>query len=525
MPARALKCCAGLAALAVVTMTAATDRVTVESGALRGKVDRDVRIFKGIPYAAPPVGEHRWRAPRPVIAWQGVRDASSFGAECPQTEYGDGSVYIRPLQPQSEDCLFLNVWTTAARGDTQPVLVWIHGGALTRGSGISDTRDGVPLAKKGIVLVTLNYRLGALGYLAHTELTSESPEHSSGNYGTLDQIAALEWVHRNIAAFGGDASRVTIGGESAGAWAVNTLVASPLAKGLFIRAIAESGGRFSRTPLLTEDRNGLPSAETIGAAFAATVSADSVRALRALPVERLLDVPGFRTQENVDGWVLPGEIRTIFAQQHQNVVPTIVGSNANEMTSFGGPGTLPTTVDEYRKRIAQQYGALADDFDAAYGPVKSDADIADALLGAARDTTFSLHMRSWARFTAAAGAKAFLYSFSHVPPHPRRAELKAFHASEIPYVFDVVPSRDPREAGFAYTDVDRRLAASMSTAWVNFVKTGDPNGPGLPAWKPYDEDNEPYMDFGDVPRPGNHLLKRQLDFLERFQARTRDRED
>lgn len=519
--------CLSLAALAAAVphaMTAAADNIlTVQGGAVSGTVDRGIRVFKGIPFAAPPVGERRWRPPQPVVAWRGVRDASAFGAECPQTQYGDGSVYIRPLQKQSEDCLFLNVWTPAKAGEALPVLVWIHGGALTRGSGISDTRDGVPLATKGIVLVTFNYRLGALGYLAHPELTAESPERASGNYGVLDQIAALNWVRRNIAAFGGDPARVTIAGESAGSWAVNTLVASPLAKGLFVRAIGESGGRFSRTPLLAQDRSGLASAEQVGVALAKTVGASSLKELRAMPADRLLDVAGFRTEETVDGWVLPDEIRAIFAERKQNIVPAIVGSNANEMTSFLTPGMLPKTVDEYRKRTAQQYGDLAAEFDAAYGPVKTDADIADALLGSSRDTTFSLHMRTWARLTTAAGARAYLYSFSHVPPHPRAAELKAFHASEIPYVFDVVPSEDPREAGFAYTGVDRRLADTMSAYWVNFVKTGDPNGPGLPAWAPYDIDGEPFLEFADTPRAGHHLLKAQLDFLERYQARRRDR--
>jgi para-nitrobenzyl esterase len=336
-------------------------------------------------------------------------------------------------------------------------MVWVHGGALTRGSGISDTRDGVPLATKGVVLVTLNYRLGPLGYLAHPALTAESPKHASGNYGVLDQIAALRWVQNNVAAFGGDPAQVTVAGESAGSWSVNTLVASPLAKGLFVRAIGESGGRFGTTPALAEDRGGGRPAEAIGLAFAKAAGAESLAALRALPVAKLLEVPGFRTQENVDGWVLPDEIRTIFARKQHNNVPVIVGSNANEMTSFVAPSTLPATFDDFKKRIAQQYGALASDFEIAYG-VKGEADVADALLGAARDTTFSLHMRTWARETTAAGSKAYLYYFTHVPPHPRAQQLRAFHAAEIPYVFNVVPSADPREAGFAYTDADRKLA-------------------------------------------------------------------
>ena len=494
-------------------MTALTEIVTVEGGQISGVVDRGVRVFKGIPYAAAPVGALRWKPPHPVRPWTAIRDASQYGAECPQTQYPAGSVYIRPLPPQSEDCLFLNVWTAAGAGERRPVFVWIHGGALTKGSSISDTRDGVPLARKGVVLVSINYRLGPLGYLAHPELSAESPHKSSGNYGVLDQIAALQWVQKNIAAFGGDPGRVTIGGESAGSWSVNTLVASPLAKGLFIRAIGQSGGRFSRTPHLTEDRGSQPSAEGVGVAYAKALGAGSLAALRAMPADTLIR-QAVRTQENVDGWVLPAEIRTMFAEKTHNNVPVIVGSTADEMTSLGGAGNAPKTLDEFRQRLAQQYGELAADFEKAYG-VTSEADIARALMAVGRDTTFSSHMRSWARMTTAAGSRAFLYYFTHTPPHPRAAELKAFHASEIPYVFNVVPSTDPREAGYAYTDTDRRLADAMSDYWVNFITTGDPNGTGLPKWPTYSLDTEPYLEFGQTIRTGNHLLKRELDFLER----------
>jgi para-nitrobenzyl esterase len=517
MPIRVAGVAAALLGSAIM-IGAASDVVTVDGGRLAGAADRGVRVFKGIPYAAPPVGALRWKPPQAAAAWSGVRDASAFGAECPQTQYPAGSVYIRPIQAQSEDCLFLNVWTTAKAGEKTPVLVWIHGGALTKGSGISDVRDGVPLAKKGVVLVSLNYRLGPLGYLAHPELTAESPRHSSGNYGVLDQIAALTWVRKNIAAFGGDPARVTIAGESAGSWSVNTLVASPLAKGLFIRAIGESGGRFDRTPQLNADRPGSPSAESVGLALAKAVGAASLAALRDVPASKLIEVAAFRTQENVDGWVLPDEIRTIFARKTHNNVPVIVGSNANEMTSLAAPAMLPATLDDLRRRIAAQFGARAADFERVY-KVQSDADAARAMLESSRDTVFSLNMRSWARATAAAGSAAYLYFFTHVPPSPRARELQAFHAGEIPYVFNVVPSSDPRETGFAYTDVDRRLADTMSSYWVNFVRTGDPNGSGLPTWPRYDQESERYLEFGDTIRTGTHLLQAELDFHEAGQAR------
>jgi para-nitrobenzyl esterase len=499
------------------TIAAMTEVVDVEGGRIAGVLDRGVRVFKGIPYAAPPTGERRWRPPAPVIAWTGVRDASRFGAECPQTQYPAGSVYVRPLPPQNEDCLFLNVWTTAREGDRQPVFVWIHGGALTKGSGISDTRDGVPLVRKGVVLVSLNYRLGALGYFAHPELTAESPRKSSGNYGVLDQIAALQWVQRNIAKFGGDPSQVTIGGESAGAWSVNTLLASPLAKELFVRAIGQSGGRFSRTPHLTEDRGSQPSAQHVGLAAAKTLGVSSLTELRALPSERLAAI-AIRSQENVDGWVLPEEIRTIFAEQRHHRVPVIVGSTADEMTSLGTAASLPRTAEDLRSRLRQQFGELADGFDEAYG-VKREEDIGPAFLALGRDITFTSHMRQWARATVAAGARAYLYYFMHAPPHPRAHELKAFHASEIPYVFNVIPSADPREAGFNYRDEDRRLGDLMSSYWVNFIRSGNPNGAQLPVWPPYDINDEPYLRIREPVTVGHHLLKRELDFLERALAR------
>ena len=508
--------------LAVVAMMAslraAPDVVTVEGGRVAGTSDRGVRVYKGIPYAASPIGALRWKPPQPVAAWPDVRDGSTFGAECPQTQYPDTSIYVRPLQRQSEDCLFLNVWTAAPSGERWPVLVWIHGGALTRGSGISDVRDGVPLARKGIVLVSLNYRLGPLGYLAHPALSAESPRHASGNYGVLDQIAALTWVQTNIAVFGGDPAKVTIAGESAGSWSVNTLVASPLARGLFTRAIGQSGGRFSRTPYLTEDLGSSQSAERVGLAFGKALGAESLAALRAVPVDRLLAVSAFRTQETVDGWVLPDEIRTIFANKQHHNVPVIVGSNANEMTSLVGASSAPHTIEQFRSRFSQQYGEMAADIERAYG-VATDADAAPAALALARDTTFTSHMRSWVRATVAAGSKAYLYYFTHVPPSPRAKELLAFHAGELPYVFNVIPSSDPRETGFAYGDADRALSEAMSSYWVNFVVSGNPNGKGLREWPAYRLDTEPYLEFGTTIRTGTQLLKRELDALERTLAR------
>jgi para-nitrobenzyl esterase len=507
-----------LAALGQASST--NDTVKVDGGVIVGTVADGVRSFKGIPFAAPPIGELRWKPPQPVAPWQGVRQCDTFGPECPQAPYPAGSMYYSPPQKQSEDCLYLNIWTAAKTNEKLPVMVWIHGGALTRGSGANRTYNGAALARKGVVLVTINYRLGPLGYLAHPELSAESPQGSSGNYGVLDQIAALKWVQKNIAGFGGDAKNVTIFGESAGSWSVNALVATPLAKGLFHRAIGQSGGSFGPMSYLKEDRGRLTAAEKVGAAFAKAAGADTLKALRSLPAEKIIDFfnndtegKKFRTSPNVDGWVLPDEIRNIFAQGKQNDVPVIVGSNANEMSTLTVPATVPKTLVEYRKRIEPLYGEATRDFDALYA-VKSDEDVAAAYLGSLRDVTFTLPMRTWARMTATGRSKAYLYFFSHVPPNANSKYLGAYHAAEIAYVFN---NLNPQNTMLG--ELDRKLAEKMSTYWVNFAKTGDPNGKGLPKWTPYNEKDETYMDFGDVVQTRQHLLKSQLDFLEQFQRR------
>jgi para-nitrobenzyl esterase len=506
-------------ALGVVSR-AANDTVRIEGGLITGVLADGVRSYKGIPYAAPPTGDLRWKAPQPVVAWSGVRECNSFGPECPQAPYAASSMYASAPQKQSEDCLYLNVWTAAKAGEKRPVMVWIHGGALTRGSGANRTYDGTALAKKGVVLVTINYRLGPLGYLAHPELTAESPHHSSGNYGVLDQIAALQWVQKNIARFGGDASRVTIFGESAGSWSVNVLVASPLARGLFHRAIGESGATFNRATYLKEDKGGITSAEKVGAAFAKAAKADSLKALRALPAEKIVEVFNndaegrkFRTQPNVDGWVLPDEVRNLFAARKHNDVPTLMGSNANEMTTLTTPAMVPKTLDDFHKRVASQYGEMVKEFEAVY-PAKSDADVAGAFLDSLRDTTFTLGMRTWARMTIKGRSKAYLYYFSRVPPNPNSKYLGAYHAAEIAYVFNNL-----NKANAALQESDYRLAEQMSNYWVNFATTGDPNGKGLAKWTAYNLEQEPFMNFGETIQTGNHLLKPQLDFLEQLQQR------
>jgi para-nitrobenzyl esterase len=339
-------------------------------------------------------------------------------------------------------------------------------------------------------------------------LTAESPNHSSGNYAILDHVAALRWVQKNVAAFGGDPTRVTIFGESAGSWSVNVVQATPLARGLFHRAIGESGGQFARTASLAD-------AEKAGAALAASLGADSLGALRALPADKLNTAQSFRTGVNVDGWVLPEDVRTRFTQKQHSNVPVLVGSNANEWTTLSSAATFPKTLEDYRKRIEAQFGSKANDVEAAY-PVKTEADIADAMLALGRDTTFTLEMRTWARLATAAGQRAYLYQFTHVPPSPNAKTWGAYHAAEIPYVFGTLRSRP-----WPFTDTDFTLSDRMSSCWTNFATGGDPNGAGLPAWAPYDAASEPYMELGDTLQVKTHLLKRQLDALEEAQQARR----
>jgi para-nitrobenzyl esterase len=485
--------------------SAGTDVVVrVDAGRVSGVIQSGVRVFKGIPFAAPPRGDLRWLPPQPVAPWKGAREAKAFSAECMQTPYPENSPYFLPAAPLSEDCLYLNVWTSAAEGQRRPVMVWIPGGAWTRGSGSLAAYEGTALAKKGVVVVTTNYRLGVFGFLAHPELTAESRQHASGNYAILDHVAALKWVQKNIVGFGGDPTRVTIFGESAGSWSVNTLQASPLAKGLFHRVIGESGAQFASTTTLAQ-------AEQAGVAFAKAANAESLKVLRGVPADKLLAIQPFRTGINVDGYVLPDTVRNLFAGKRHNDVPVLIGSNANEWTTLSDPAQFPKTMDAYRQRVQRQYGADVKDYDQAY-PVKTEADIAEVLFAVGRDTTFTLGMRTWARMVTATGRNAHLYQFTRVPPGPNPG-WGAYHAAEIQYVFNNVGSRPWA------TPVDHRLADQMSSYWANFATTGDPNGGNLPRWAPFDLATEPYMDFGDTLQTKHHLLKAQLDFLEAFQQR------
>jgi para-nitrobenzyl esterase len=501
--------------------------VKIDSGLISGTVDGEVRVFRGIPFAAPPVGDLRWRPPQPVEPWQGVRDCKEFGFSCVYVPYPPDSLWTGPEwddpAEQNEDCLYLNIWTTADSADEKrPVMVWIHGGSLAHESGAVPAYGGANLARKGVVAVTINYRLGPFGFLAHPDLTSESERASSGNYGILDQIAALKWVQRNIAAFGGDPDRITIFGESAGSWSVNFLVATPLADGLFHRAIGQSGASFGPMVHLSEDRHGRLAAEKTGMAFAIAVGSEdepaSLEAMRALPATEVLgrfnELAGSRTGPNVDGWVFPDDVQTIFEQGRQNRVPVIVGSNADEASTYAGPDS-PTTVEAFRQYAEQRFGELADELLSAY-PVSDDAEVLDSYVATMGDEWFTWQMRTWARLTAKVDANAYLYHFTRVPPIAESDTLGAYHGAEIVYVIG-----NFHLASFTQQAEDLQLAETMQGYWINFAATGDPNGDGLPEWPAYDIQNEHYIELGDTIRQGQRLRQQQCDFFERFSATER----
>ncbi len=521
------------------TPTSSPDDLTiqVDGGLISGSPvgsDGQIRAYKGIPYAAPPVGDLRWKPPQPAKGWDGVRETHQFSPVCPQPI--PGGPMILPVnviegtrvEEQSEDCLYLNVWTGAASSnERRPVMLWIHGGGLITGSGSRSMEDGAALALKGAVLVTINYRLGPLGYLAHPELTAESEHNSSGNYGLLDQIAALQWVQRNIASFGGDPNRVTIFGVSAGSWSVSHLVATPLAKALFHQAIGESGGgAFRPMAHLKEDRLGVGPAEAIGIRFAAALEADqgssALEVMRGKTAQEIIDTSygsgrPFILHANVDGWVFSDQVYEIFARGEQNDVPVIVGSNADDGTASLRPGQT-FSQQAYQDRARRKYEHLSDEFFALY-PVGSDEEAREAFLGEIRGEGFTWGMRTWARMMKTVSSEAYLYFFSRVPHRPEREALGSYHIAEVPYAFNNLDAMDWR-----LEDTDVQLSRMMSDYWLNFASTGDPNGEGLPLWAPYRLEEDPYMHFGDTVEPGSDgFLTREVDFFDTYSTWRRSR--
>jgi para-nitrobenzyl esterase len=500
-------CASALLATATLTVhaqrAALSEPVKVEGSLVEGVPGKHAGItaFRGVPFAAPAVGENRWRAPQPPVPWTGVKKAAEFGPSCLQTIVQERKPWTYEFMTHgevSEDCLFVNIWTPAkSPSEKRPVFVYIYGGGNNEGSGMVPVYDGEGLASKGVVVVNFNYRVGVLGFLTHPELSKEAPYHASGNYGLLDQVAAVKWVHENIAGFGGDPSRVTVAGQSAGGQAVHNLTASPLAKGLFHRAIVES------SPMAAAGRQ-LAESEADGVRFAQAKGAATLAELRAKPWQEIVTpVPapaspagGGRGGGNlrftivVDGYALPASVSEIFARGKQSDVPTIIGANADE----GGAMPQPTiTAQDFERQVKQRYGEFADEFLKLY-PAATDEAAKLAQNQSARDAArMSLYM--WTIDRGRTGkTKAYTYFWNHVLPGPDAAQFGAFHTSEVPYVLNTLEKSDR-----PFTDVDRKIADMLSSYWVNFATTGDPNGKGLPAWSPADGKTWLTMELSERP--------------------------
>jgi para-nitrobenzyl esterase len=465
-------------------------------GILEGVVSADgkVRTFKGIPFAAPPVGPLRWMAPQPPAPWSGVRKASEYGARCMQ-----GGIYSDMIfhdSGPSEDCLYLNLWMPANPSTAKlPVMVWIYGGGFQAGATSEPRQDGGNLSKRGVVVVSMNYRLGIFGFFSHPELAKESGHWSSGNYGLLDQLAALQWVRKNIATFGGDPDNVTIFGESAGSFSVSALVASPLAKGLFQRAIGESGAYFSSTTLPLK-----PRAETEKADVAFGKSAfgtGSLRELRAKSANDILQAAlkedEIRFAPNIDGYFLPEDVRAIFAAGKQSAVPLLAGWNRDESNAGSILKKDAPTAANFLTHLQSLYGAHAAEVARLYAG-ETEAEVKRAAQDLAGDRFIGFGTWRWLEMTAGTGnVPVYRYEFDQTlplePAAPADAEAAAPHASEIEFVFQVLSSRK-----LPWRPEDRKVSELMGTYWTNFAKTGDPNGEGVPHWPLYTaKDGYPVM--------------------------------
>jgi para-nitrobenzyl esterase len=488
--------------------------------------DRQVRVFKGVPYARPPVGDLRWRPPVPPEPWKGVRSTNAFGPRSIQFDRDHASISYFGPEAEDEDCLTLNIWTAAKDNapEKRPVMVWFHGGAYTIGSSSLPIFNGEALAKRGVVLVAINYRLGVLGFLAHPELSAESPHGASGNYGILDQIAALRWVRDNIAAFGGDPRRVTIFGQSAGSTSVNTLMASPLAHGLFHRAIAQSGGLMG--PLGHSGGGSMivkEEAEKFGAQYAKHLGVQSIAQMRALPANQVqLSWPaslGRPPRTILDGWMLRESAYETYLAGRQNDVPLLAGSNATE----GSTRPAPTDWEAYRKSIEEDYEDCAQMVLDCYGTADGPAETSRKLGG---HITFNWQNWTQAREHARSGtSKVFAYYFDHAPPLPADMvcfenapeRLGVFHTAEIHYVFGTLKARP-----WPWQDIDHRISDILGSYWVHFAANGDPNGPGLPPWPVFEPQSERVQLLGANVRSGEHPLRREFDMWDACTARMRE---
>jgi para-nitrobenzyl esterase len=509
-----------LAAAWLVVLPAAAGGPVVDApaGKVEGFAQGALRVFKGIPYAQPPVGQARWKAPSPMPRWDGVRKTTEFGPACFQPRSKYPNVYQDDPRVMSEDCLTLNIWTPADAHNA-PVLFWIHGGALWGGASSESMYDGSRLAARGIVVVSINYRLGVLGWLARSDLSAESPQGISGNYGLLDQIEALRWVKRNIGFFGGDPSDVTIMGQSAGGLSVMYLMASPPARGLFSKAIAESAYMIS-TPDLKQRQHGLPSAEQSGELLGTLIHAPDIAALRAMDPGALTSAAagvGFAPFGAVDGKILAGQLVDVFDKGQQAPVPLMAGFTSGEIRSLMilAPHP-PADAAEYEKIIRDRYGDLADAFLKLY----PSTNMPESVIATTRDALYGWTAERLVRKQAVLGVPSYLYIFDHGYPAADSAGLHGFHASELPYVFGTLGATPPLWPKIPATPEESKFSDAMIGYWTSFARTGRPQAANEPDWPVYGPTGA-YMAFEDTPKPSEHLMPGMYKLDEEVVCRRR----
>jgi len=492
--------------------------VAAPAGALRGAAAGGIRVFKGIPYALPPTGPLRWKPPVPAPSWKDTREATEFGSVCVQPKPQPTSIYSWNLRPMSEDCLSLNIWTPAGARNA-PVFFWIHGGALSSGAGSDALYDGAALAARGLVVVSINYRLGVLGFLAHPDLSAESSGNVSGNYGLQDQIAALRWVNRNVAAFGGDPANVTIAGESAGGLSVMYLMAAREARGLFARAVAQSAYMVSAQELRTTPFGGV-AAESAGRSLAEKAGAADLAGLRSMDAEALTTLAassGFFPFFVIDGRVLTRQIVDVFDHGEQAKVPLLAGFNSGEIRSLRS--LMPPAVTDaatYEKEIRTRYVDLSDAFLALY----PSSHIEESMLATTRDALYGWTAQRLVIKQTDAGVPSFLYLFDHGYPAADARGLHAFHASELPYVFGTADRTPARWPAVPTTPVETRLTNAMLGYWASFARTGTPSAPDAPSWPAYGRERA-YLAFEDAPHARVNLMPGMYELNEQVVCRRR----
>ncbi|MEN6620659.1 MAG: carboxylesterase/lipase family protein [Smithella sp.] len=500
---------------AAISADRLTDVVKLDSGSLRGKYEDGMGIFLGIPYAAPPVRKFRWMPPKAVAPWKQVRNCMDFGPSCPQPGSQDGNKF-------NEDCLYLNVWTTAKPTEKLPVMVWIHGGAFNNGSTSQMEYDVRNLAKKGVVVVTINYRLGPLGFLVHPSLSRESSHKKSGNYGLLDQIAALKWVQKNIVSFGGNPGTVTIFGQGSGASSVMLLITSPLAAGLFHRAIAQSGNLLAGSEFIYPAFNSnmidaIKTGEKFAAKLGCNEASNVAKALRKKSAREIIAAADFQADfcnnglyfgPVFDGWVLPVNPLAAYENGKQLDVPIIAGSTSSESVIYR-TCNIDWSLKKYKEFLKSRFG---DDSEKAlnFFPAKNDKDVRQAVDNVITVADYACPARFVARWMAQRKSRSYLYQFTRRPDKGKAGKLGIYHGSDLPYVFGNLNKSE------GYNDLDVELSEKMMAYWVNFAKTGNPNGRGLFYWPGYKSESDINLEFGDTIQTNKNLFQKECDFVDRM---------